>query len=90
MVKNVKSFTIRDDGGADGAVKKQVHNNHRVNYQLSAATRRTAFFSAEEELHPTLGVVLGRPRLGTKILKKSCCQDRCLLDATVRKRIVQI
>ena len=32
-------------------------------------SRWTAFFSAVEELDPTLAVVLGRPRLGTKISK---------------------
>ena len=32
-------------------------------------SRRTAFFSAVEELDPTLAVVLDRPTLGTKIKK---------------------
>ena len=49
-------------------------------------SRRTAFFSAVEELDPTLAVVLGRPRLGTNSRR----HDYSLLEATVRERIVRI
>ena len=36
-------------------------------YNDRTSSRLTAFFSAVDELDPTLAVVLGRPRLGTKI-----------------------
>ena len=40
----------------------------RVNYQYyGSPLRQTAFFSAVEKFDPTLAVVLGRARLGTKI-----------------------
>ena len=38
-----------------------------MNYRPTSC--RTAFISAVEELDPTLAVVLGRSRLGTKIKK---------------------
>ena len=38
---------------------------HDINDQMPS--RQTAFFSAVEELDLTLAVVLGRPRLGTRI-----------------------
>ena len=43
------------------------------------------FFSAVEELDPTLAVGLGRPKLGTRY-KNSRRQDSCLLEATVREK----